>query len=144
MFKVKIYGAGSIGNHYSYAFRKRSWKVKVYDIDKKALQRMKKNIYPSRYGKWDDKIELTNKNDNEYYDLIVIGTPPDTHLKLANKILERSPPKLLHIEKPFCTPDLKYLDKFLKNLKKTKTKVVSGYNHTLSKNTLFAEKKCME
>jgi predicted dehydrogenase len=140
MFSVKIYGAGSIGNHYAYAFRKKSWAVKVFDTDHKALIRMKNLIYPSRYGKWDSKINLMNKDDNEYYDLIVIGTPPDTHLKIANKILKHYPPKVLHIEKPFCTPDFKNLNSFLKNLKKTKTKVISGYNHTLSKNTIFAEK----
>ena len=89
MFKVKIYGAGSIGNHYAYAFRKRSWHVKIFDNDKKALLRMKNDIYPSRYGKWDPKIELIKKDDNDYYDLVVIGTPPDTHLKIANKVLTR-------------------------------------------------------
>jgi predicted dehydrogenase len=140
MTKVKIYGAGSIGNHYAYAFRKRSWDVKIFDTDDKALTRMKKEIYPNRYGKWDPKIKLINKDDNSFYDLIIIGTPPDTHLKIANKILKNFPPKILHIEKPFCTPDLKNLNLFLKNLKKTKTKVISGYNHTLTKNTKFAEK----
>ncbi len=140
MFSVKIYGAGSIGNHYAYALRRRSWKVKIFDTDQKALIRMKKKIYPNRYGKWDKNINLTNKDDQNYYDLIIIGTPPDTHLKIANKVLEKSPPKILHIEKPFCTPDLKNLNLFLKKLKKTKTKVLGGYNHTLTKNTKFAEK----
>ena len=140
MFNIKIYGAGSIGNHYAYAFRKRSWNVKVFDTDRVALVRMKELLYPNRYGKWDSKITLTNKDDDKYYDLILIGTPPDTHLKIANKILKNSPPKILHIEKPFCTPDLKNLRLFLQNLKKTKTEVISGYNHTLTKNTKFAEK----
>ena len=140
MFSVKIYGAGSIGNHYAYAFRKRFWNVKVFDTDDKALMRMKNLLYPSRYGKWDPKIELLKKDDDYYYDLILIGTPPDTHLKIANKILKNCPPKVLHIEKPFCTPDLKNLDQFIKYVKKTKTKVICGYNHTLTKNTKFAEK----
>lgn len=140
MFNVKIYGAGSIGNHFAFAFRKRKWNVTVFDVDKKALLRMKKNIYPSRYRKWDSKINLLNKDDKLHYDLILIGTPPDTHLKIANKILKDSPPKLLHIEKPFCTPDFKNLGLFLEILKKTKTQVIGGYNHTLTKNTKLAEK----
>lgn len=140
MFSVKIYGAGSIGNHYAYAFRKKSWNIKVFDTDPKALLRMKNLLYPNRYGKWDPKIQLMNQDDNKYYDLIIIGTPPDTHLQIANKVLKNLPPKVLHIEKPFCTPDLKNLDLFIKNLKKTPTKVISGYNHTLTKNTQFAEK----
>ena len=140
MFSVKIYGAGSIGNHYAYAFRKRYWDVTVFDTDPSALKRMKTLLYPSRYGKWDKKIKLMFKDDNKYYDLIFVGTPPDTHLNIANKILKKFPPKILHIEKPFCTPDLKNLDLFIKILKKTKTKVISGYNHTLTKNTKFAEK----
>ena len=118
MFSVKIYGAGSIGNHYAYAFRKKSWHIKVFDTDIEALKRMKNQLYPSRYGQWDPAIKLMKQDDNEYYDLIIIGTPPDTHLKIANKILKNSPPKVLHIEKPFCTPDLKNLDKFIKYLKK--------------------------
>jgi len=140
MFSVKIYGAGSIGNHYAFAFRKKNWNVKVFDTDKKALLRMKYKIYPNRYGKWDTKINLIEKDDKEIYDLIIIGTPPETHLKIANNILKSFPPKILHIEKPFCTPDLKNLGTFLKNLKKTKTKVIGGYNHTLTTNTKFAEK----
>ena len=65
MFNVKIYGAGSVGNHYAYAFRRRSWNVKVFDTDHKALIRMKEMLYPNRYGKWDSKISLTNKDDND-------------------------------------------------------------------------------
>ena len=101
-FSVKIYGAGSIGNHYAYALRRRSWKVRVFDTDQQALIRMKKKIYPNRYGEWDKNIDLINKDDENYYDLIIIGTPPDTHLKIANKVLAKSPPKVLHVEKPFC------------------------------------------
>ena len=53
MKKVKIYGAGSIGNHLSRAFRTIGYEVFVCDTDKAALERMKNEIYPSRYGAWD-------------------------------------------------------------------------------------------
>ena len=48
MIKVKIYGAGSIGNHY-YACYKKKWNITIIDKDPKALVRMEK-IFPSRYG----------------------------------------------------------------------------------------------
>ena len=61
--KVKIYGAGSIGNHLSFAATKLGWNVDVYDIDVDALYRMKHEIFPSRYGKWNDNINLFNNLD---------------------------------------------------------------------------------
>ena len=60
MYSVKIYGAGSIGNHLSYACRNKDWDVTVCDIDESALSRMKNYIYPDRYGKWDNEIVLTH------------------------------------------------------------------------------------
>ena len=50
--KVKIYGAGSIGNHLAHASRNLNWEVDVCDISKDALRRTKDVIYPQRYGKW--------------------------------------------------------------------------------------------
>ena len=62
-YRVKIYGAGSIGNHLSYACRNKGLDVTVCDIDESALSRMKNDIYPSRYGKWDNEIvlDITNR-----------------------------------------------------------------------------------
>ena len=55
---VKVYGAGSIGNHLAHASRSLNWNVDVVDIDEDALVRMKENIYPMRYKKWDETIGL--------------------------------------------------------------------------------------
>ena len=52
--KVKIFGAGSIGNHLANASRKLDWEVDIYDISDDALDRTKNMIYPSRYGNWDE------------------------------------------------------------------------------------------
>ena len=60
---VKIYGAGSIGNHFSHAALRMGWNVDVYDIDKNALTRMKNEIYPSRYGNWNEKIGLFSNSE---------------------------------------------------------------------------------
>ena len=62
MPSVLIFGAGSIGNHLTHAALTKKWDVSVMDIDEKALNRMKDNVYPSRYGKWDEKIKLINSH----------------------------------------------------------------------------------
>ena len=64
MTKVKIYGAGSIGNHYAYACYKKGWNVTVTDKDPAALERMRNKIFPSRYGFWDTGINLELNNNN--------------------------------------------------------------------------------
>jgi len=137
---VKIYGAGSIGNHYAKACRNKKWNVTIFDRDPKALIRTKDFIYPHRYKKWDKKIRLISKDKNLFYDLIIIGTPPDSHLNIANIILDKNLCKVLHIEKPLCTPNLKGISNFLRKVKKSKVKVICGYNHIFTKNTFLTKK----
>ena len=55
---VKIFGAGSIGNHLAHASRKIGWDVSICDLDPEALKRTRNEIYPGRYGEWDDNISL--------------------------------------------------------------------------------------
>ena len=52
MKNILIFGAGSIGNHMTYASIKLGHKVYITDKNFAALERMKKKIYPKRYGKW--------------------------------------------------------------------------------------------
>ena len=88
MKKILIIGAGSVGNHFAKASRFLKFNTYVADISKKALERMKYKIYPSRYGFWDVKIKQISLGDfhmlKEKFDLIIIGTPPHTHLKIYN------------------------------------------------------------
>tara|TARA_Y100000589_G_scaffold218367_1_gene206000 strand:- start:6163 stop:7224 length:1062 start_codon:yes stop_codon:yes gene_type:complete len=131
---VLIFGAGSIGNHLANASRHLNWQVTVLDIDSKALTRMKEEIYPSRYGSWDSEIKLI-KNKNEITskpDFIIIGTPPDSHLRLAYEALNMNPNGIL-IEKPLCTPSLDNLSELKNAISKSSTKVFIGYNHVLGK-----------
>lgn len=141
MYKVKIYGAGSIGNHLAYACRSKGWEVFICDVDEKALQRTKKEIYPSRYGKWDDKIQLALVSElkPEKFDVVIIGTPPDSHIKLVLDILKEEPPKVLLIEKPLCTPSLEGCNELWSLAKSCGTFVMVGYNHTLTQNTQKAD-----
>jgi predicted dehydrogenase len=135
--KVKIYGAGSIGNHLAHACRDKGWEVLICDIDPEALERTKDDIYPARYGDWDDTIclaTLENLSDEEF-DVVIVGTPPDTHLRIAKTVLTTRPPKVLLVEKPVCTPSLEGAQEVLEMAKSVGTFACVGYNHTLTENT---------
>jgi len=142
MRNVKIYGAGSIGSHMAFACRSMGWDIVLCDVDPEALNRTKRLIYPQRYGEWDDKIELCLCKDVPHrdYDLVIIGTPPDSHVELAITVLKEDKPRLLLIEKPACTPDLARTQELLELAEKSSTYVCVGYNHVLGRATLEAEK----
>ncbi len=131
--KVKIYGAGSIGNHLSHASRLLNWEVDVYDLDNKALDRMKNVIYPTRYGKWDESINLFNVNQsiNKKYDYIFIGTPPDTHKEILLSVFNHEKPKAILVEKPLCSPDIKEI-KAIEELLSSEIPIFVGYDHVVS------------
>ena len=132
--KVKIIGAGSIGNHLAFASRQMGWSVDIYDIDHDALLRTKDQIYPDRYGKWDETINLykIDKNPNISYDLVIIGTPPETHVTLAQEAINQGAKAVL-IEKPAATPNLKGVQELFQLYKNTSCKVFVGYNHTVGR-----------
>lgn len=136
--KVKIYGAGSIGNHLANASRVLGWEVCLCDIDPAALERTRTQIYPSRYGKWDDAIKLSTIDNapRDRFDMIMIGTPPDSHMALALDALSEKP-KAIMIEKPLCTPDLADADNLYKKSKEAGVRVFVGYDHLVG---LAAEK----
>ena len=134
MKKILIFGAGSIGNHMSYACSILGHKIYITDKNPKALLRMKNKIYPKRYGKWDNSISLYElQNDPKGgFDLIIIGTPPHTHTQMAIRSAQENPKAIL-IEKPLCEPFNKNLNKLKKILQRKKIKCFIGYNHCLSK-----------
>lgn len=136
--KIKIFGAGSIGNHLAHAARSLEWEVDVFDIDDNALLRMKNEIYPSRYGKWDESINLLNgKNiSSQSYDLILVGTPPDTHINVAMLALDDKPKAIL-IEKPLTKPDLSGLEELVEKASQKNVRLFIGYDHVLGKATEF-------
>lgn len=134
MMKVKVFGAGSIGNHLAHASRTMGWSVDIYDIDSSALERTRNMIYPSRYGKWDEAIGLyeASINNKKEYDFIFIGTPPDTHLNLAIKALDEKPRAIL-IEKPVCCPDLLLANEFYEKAESLNIPVFVGYDHVVGR-----------
>ncbi len=140
-YRVKIIGAGSVGNHHANACRTVGWDVTVVDASPDALTRMREEIYPKRYGAWDEAIVLASPAEAaKGFDVVIIGTPPDTHLPIATAILREEAPRVLLIEKPLCSPTLEGLDEFLAEARKRpETAILVGYNHILAQNTLQAE-----
>lgn len=135
MKKVKIIGAGSIGNHLAQAARRMGWSVCVVDADPKALLRMKNGIYPMRYGAWDNEIKQYTPDTAPRggFDLIMVGTPPHVRMTVALQMLAEKP-KILQLEKPLCGPFDKNLKKFAALYRKQKkTVVVVGYDHAVAK-----------
>lgn len=133
--KVLIIGAGSIGNHLAQASRRMGWQVTVSDSDPEALRRMREDIYPTRYGAWDDTISLMDatgyRPEIGDFDIIMIGTPPDSHAALAMKALALKP-ALLHVEKPLlAAPD--DVRAFEEAVRLTPGTIVTvGYDHAVA------------
>jgi predicted dehydrogenase len=138
--KVKIHGAGSIGNHLSHASRSLGWSVDLCDIDPKALERTRTQIYPARYGAFDTAIRLFESKDAPRggYDLICIGTPPDVHIRLALAALEEKPRAVL-IEKPLCGPDLAGAQELHDRAAALGVAVFIGYDHVVGRAARLVE-----
>ena len=134
MKKILIFGSGSIGNHMAYASKKLNFDVFITDKNPDALKRMKKEIYPKRYGKWDNQIKQINflqiRKINKIFDLVIIGTPPETHSKLYDFCKKNIKFKKLLIEKPIFHIN----EKKIKSLKKSMKPafIFCGYNHSIS------------
>ena len=131
--KVKIFGAGSIGNHLANASRRLNMAVTLCDINPDALNRAREEIYPGRYGEWDADIELKLVDDltDTDHDLVIIGTPPDSHVKLALEAISHGPAAVL-IEKPLATPGLEDLETLQREAQAHGVRVFVGYDHVVS------------
>ena len=133
MTKVKIIGAGSIGNHLANACRHRGFDTTIVDIDPDALARTKSMIYPSRYGQWDEDIKLQLSSDAKSggFDLIFIGTPPDSHIALAMQAVKENP-KAVIIEKPLCGMEMADIPRLREEAQKHNVRLFIGYDHAVS------------
>jgi predicted dehydrogenase len=140
-YSVKVIGAGSIGNHLSNAARALGWSVDLCDVDPAALKRTKEEIYPARYGAWDDSIRLflAPEAPKGGHDFVFIGTPPDHHMDLALAALEDRPRAIL-IEKPVCTPDLTGAQRFMDRAAELGVAAFVGYDHVVGLSAQHASK----
>ena len=144
MKKALIYGAGSIGNHFAHALTKMGCKVYVEDISIEALERMRSQLYPQRYGRWDESIECSlvgcSKLDDEEcsLDLVVVGTPPQTHLEILKAEIDLCRSKAIIIEKPVCVPQqLSEMHRYALLARERGILVCAGYNHTQARSFRF-------
>ncbi len=139
MYRVKILGAGSIGNHLANASRAMGWAVDLCDIDAAALERTRNDIYPARYGAWDEAIRLFEAKDapRGAHDMIFVGTPPDSHMALALAAIEEGPRALL-IEKPLCGPDLDRAQAVVEAAAAKGVACFVGYDHVVGAASLRA------
>ncbi len=138
--KVKVLGAGSIGNHLAHASRTLGWDVTICDVDPAALERTRDQIYPGRYGKWDETIGLSTAADAPRggFDIICVGTPPDVHVRLLAEALAEKPALIL-VEKPVCGPFLEGVREMWDAAAASGTKVCVGYDHVLAPATRKVE-----
>lgn len=134
MYRVKILGAGSIGNHLAHASRRMGWEVALCDRDPAALERTRHEIYPGRYGRFEEGITLHDSAQAPRggFDLVFVGTPPASHVPLALDALEERPRAIL-VEKPLCGPDLDGAEKLRELAAKLGVEVFVGYNHAVGR-----------
>jgi predicted dehydrogenase len=121
-----------VGNHLANAARRLGWDVVLCDEDAAALERTRTAIQPSRYGAFDDAIDLRLSRDVPWhgFDLIAIGTPPDSHVPLALQALEGKPRAIL-VEKPVCGPDLAGAEELRQRAAAQGVAVFAGYDHVV-------------
>jgi predicted dehydrogenase len=146
MYKVRIIGAGSIGNHLANGFVNNGFYVEITDKDSAALYRTMNEIYPARYGSWDDRIVIVQSSETGFFetDVLVIGTPPDTHIEVVIQQLKRCSPSIVLIEKPISSPDMENFEELAKICQIKKIRILVGYNHRLTENTMIASRLITE
>lgn len=137
MATVKVIGAGSIGNHLAHGCRSQGWDVTIVDVSSEALKRTRDAIYPNRYGFWDENIALATPDEllGRAFDIVIVGTPPETHLMVATEELSNTPPKLLLIEKPLAHPEVEAIGAFVELARRCSSRVLVGYNQRYKPNT---------
>jgi predicted dehydrogenase len=131
--RIKVIGAGSIGNHLSQASRRMGWDVVLCDVNPAALERTRNSIYPTRYGSWDDAIQLVTCSQAPVggFEIIVIGTPPDSHLDLGFAALKEKPRAIL-VEKPLCGPlELDRAQQLADEAEQAGVMLFIGYDHVV-------------
>lgn len=142
MTRVKVIGAGSIGNHLANAARTLGWSVDMVDTDAAALERTKTEIYPARYNEWDDAIRLFTPDHApaESYDFAFIGTPPDSHMSVTMDALSlNTRPRAVLVEKPVCTPDLAGAQALVDRAEELGVACFVGYDHVVGRACRLAD-----
>ncbi|MGB0670756.1 MAG: Gfo/Idh/MocA family protein [Rhodospirillales bacterium] len=140
--RIKIFGAGSIGNHFAHASRSLGWEVHLCDTDPAALERTRTSIYPQRYGAFDPEIQLhvVGNEPKGDFDFILIGTPPDAHINLARDAVAEKPAAVI-IEKPLSPPTMDGLIELGDEAATAGVRLFVGYDHVVGKAAQEAAKQ---
>ncbi|MEK7469505.1 MAG: Gfo/Idh/MocA family oxidoreductase [Planctomycetota bacterium] len=140
--RVKVFGAGSAGNHLAHASRSMNFDVVVCDVDEKALSRMSKDLYQNRYGRWDPAIQLftNDKAPKGGFDYILIATPPENQMALAMEALEEKPKAIL-VEKMACPPHMELAHEVFEAAKAAGVRAFAGYDHVVWRAQELAEEQ---
>lgn len=138
---ILIFGAGSVGAHHAHAASYLRANVSITDINKNQLLYLKKNLYPSRYGKWNKKINIISYNNifkiKYRIDLIVLGISPSNHMRVLKECIKKLKFNKILVEKPLFVFNQKIN---MKTFKKFENKIYCGFNHEISKSILFVKK----
>ena len=134
--KCLIFGAGSVGAHHCFAARERNFEVVVVDPNPDALKRFETEIYPQRYGYFDEEVTLTTSRASLPQDYLevatwVIGSPPDTHHTLLEEATKCNA-NLVLIEKPLSGPNDERFAAALNSAKARGIRILVGYNLLMS------------
>ena len=134
MAKVKIIGAGSSGNNLASACRQLAWDVTVCDVEEEALTRMRKDIYPNRYGRWDDAIKLStlDKAPKGGFEFICVCLEPEKHLSMAMEALEEKPQGIV-IDRPVCPPHMELAHELMEAGKERGVRLFAAYELTVAR-----------
>ncbi len=137
MKKILIFGAGSIGNHMTNAALILGYEIYITDKSSSALTRMKEEVFKKRYGYWSEKINIIKLNlvkslSKITFDLIIIGTPPSSHLKILKFCQKELKYKKILVEKPLCVYNQKVNKELFKH-----NNIFCGYNHSISQSFLY-------
>ena len=72
------------------------------------------------------------------YDLICVGTPPDTHMEIARAAVEEGPRAVL-VEKPACPPSLDGAQDLVDAARARKVAMFVGYDHVVASSIAHVE-----
>lgn len=147
--KILVIGGGSIGIHLARAWSKIGAAITIVDNDPEALSRLPE-IWLNRYGSTvptNVRQMLVDHNHQQDFDLVAIGTPPETHVDLVRLCLDSYENALIQIQKPVCGPDiedLKALFAMTRPKESSSLRLIGGFNHRCSTAFQMLLSKCLD
>lgn len=140
--RIGIVGAGSVGIHYARAWSKAGAEVTLFDNSRSALERLEETWF-RRYSTSLPSTISTLADKNQFlenqFNLVIIGTPPDSHLEVFLSVHSRMPDIFVEVQKPFLPPNPQHISEFFEfwSPENRDSRLVSGYNYRFSTSFQF-------